>query len=74
MLHHCTDSSAPWRQHSHTCGWAWEEDTQGAAPSEEAGGSLEEVVAEGSNPGEVEEANEEDRRVWEGAWRCQSAV
>lgn len=27
-----------------------------------------------SNQGEVEEANEEGRKVWEGAWKCQSAV
>lgn len=30
--------------------------------------------AGGSNQGEVEEANVEGRKVWEGAWRCQSAV
>lgn len=33
-----------------------------------------EVEAEGSNRGEVEEANEEGRRGWVGAWSCQSAV
>lgn len=33
-----------------------------------------EVEVGGSNQGAVEEANEEGRKVWEGAWRCQSAV
>lgn len=72
--HRCTGSSAPWRRHSHTCGGAWGEDTPGAAPCGAAEGFLGVVGAAGSNQGEVEEANEEGRRVWEGAWRCQSAV
>lgn len=50
------------------------EDTPGAAPCEEEEESLVEVEVGGSNQGVVEEANEEGRRVWEGAWRCQSAV
>ena len=51
-----------------------EEDTQGAAPCGEGEESLVEVGAEESNHGEEEEVNEEGRRVWVGAWNCQSAV
>lgn len=73
-FHHCTGSSAPWRRHSHTFGGVLEEDTQGAAPCEAEGVSLEEVEAGGSNQAEVEEANEEGKKAWRDAWRFQSAV
>lgn len=73
-LHRCTGSSAPLKWRNHTCGGASEEDTQGAAPCEEEEESLAEAGAEGSNQGEEEEVNEEGRRVFGGAWKCQSAV
>lgn len=70
----CTGSSAPSKWRNHTCGGASEGDTRGAAPCGGEEGSLEEAEAEGSNQGEGEAVNEGGRRVFGGAWKCQSAV
>lgn len=73
-FHRCTGSSAPWRRRSHTFGGGSEEGTQGAAPCEAEEESPEEVGAGGSNPAEVEEANEEGMKALRDAWRSQSAA